>query len=261
MSLLSHTPQMAKIIQQLITALPIALSMAGALLLLAACTSEQGLTVESSAVPDNYANTVEATPVDFSGSWEIDYELTESPQEKIRWLYDVARAQIEQQQRALRSQRKEGGIVPARRNVSAINDLQSVIGLGTLAESISRSTILTIEQTDDLVIVKRDGDYALTCDLNLASISGNRLGKEYCRFNKAGQLVFVVALPEGLTVMNRLVMSADNKRISVATTLKSSKLTQEFTLNRVYMPFQPGKGMFECKYTLKDKKTCWLGTD
>mgnify|MGYP003958008959 CR=1 FL=1 len=33
--------------------------------------------------------------VDFSGSWELDYQLSDHPSEKIRYLYIQARAQAE----------------------------------------------------------------------------------------------------------------------------------------------------------------------
>jgi hypothetical protein len=199
----------------------------------------------------------ERLPVNLSGHWEIDYELTESPQDKIRWLYEVAKSQIEQKR--ISQERAQNQNRPVGQNIGAINDLKAVIGLGTLVDAISRSTILNIEQDSEGIIIKRNGDYALTCDFAESAIQTNNLGSEFCRFGPSGQLVVAVALPEGLFLINRLVISADGTRLNVATTLKSSKMSQEFTLNRVYMPFEPGKGLYECKYTLKDKKTCWLG--
>ncbi|MBL4680654.1 MAG: hypothetical protein JKY88_08025 [Pseudomonadales bacterium] len=194
--------------------------------------------------------------VNFSGHWEIDHELTESPRDKIRWLYEVAKSQIEQQQRR---QHQGGSIGPNLQNLSAINDLRAVVGLGTLAESISRANVLVIEQSDDAIVVKREGDYALSCDFTESEVRLHNLGNEYCHFGRNGQVVFLVALPEGLTVVNRMVLSADGRRLNVATTLISSDLDQQFTLNRVYMRFEAGRDMYDCKFTLKDKKTCWLG--
>ena len=58
------------------------------LLLVAGCaTDKTELTIEKSPLAD------------FSGSWELDHNLTESPRDKLRWLYDVTRSQLEQQQR------------------------------------------------------------------------------------------------------------------------------------------------------------------
>ncbi|MFT7688086.1 MAG: hypothetical protein ACI9FB_003446 [Candidatus Azotimanducaceae bacterium] len=198
-------------------------------------------------------------PVNFAGHWEIDHKLTESPSDKLRWLYEVARSQIEQ--RRISAERDQKQNRSPLGNVGAINDLQAVIGLGTLVDSISRSTVLEISQDDEGIVIKRNDDYALTCDFEGPEVMSNSLGSEFCRFDPSGQLIVAVGLPEGLFLVNRLVMSSDRTRLNVATTLKSKKMSQEFTLNRVYMPFEPGEGLYECKYTLKDKKTCWLGSE
>ena len=223
-------------------------------LLLSACSQT---VIKENPIKQN--SDFEKPPVNFGGHWEIDHELTESPRDKIRWLYEVARSQIEQQH--ISQERAQTQNRPIVQNMGAINDLQAVIGLGTLVDSISRSTILDIEQDAEGIIIKRNGDYALTCDFIESKMRTNNLGSEYCRIDRNGQLIVAVALPEGLFLVNRLVMSADGTRLNVATTLKSKKMSQEFTLNRVYMPFEPGEGLYECKFTLKDKKTCWLGSE
>jgi len=203
---------------------------------------------------------VQIRPDDFSGSWELDYKLTEDPRTQLRWLYEVARSQLEQQQLATRSQVRSGQIPVSAANNKAISDLQGVIKLGTLAEMITRSTVLTIEQSEDFIVVQRDGDFALTCEFaGGLEGSGNALGQEYCGVDRSGQLLFIVSLPNGLIVENRLVLSADRKRLNVATTVKTSRLPQTFTLKRVYMPFEPGNGGYDCEYTLAKKNTCWLG--
>ena len=196
---------------------------------------------------------------DFSGSWEIDYKLTENPQEQLRWLYEVARSQLEQQQLVTRNQIRNGRIPANVANSKAISDLQGVIRLGTLAEMISRSTVLTIQQSQDYIVIEREGDFALTCEFAGIQGSGTVLGKEFCGVDPSGQLVFVVALPDGLIVENRLLLSANRKRLNVSTTVKSSRLPQTFTLKRVYMRFEPGNGSYDCEYTLAKKNTCWLG--
>lgn len=219
------------------------------ILLLSSCASvEQTKMVE-----------VNLPTVDFSGHWEIDHDLTENPHDKLRWLYEVAKSQIEQQQRRQYQQHQGRSVGPNLQNVSAINDLQAVIGLGTLAETISRANVLIIDQSAEDIVVKREGDYALSCEFDQSEVLLNNLGNEYCRFDRNGQVIFLVALPEGLTVVNRMILSNDGQRLNVATTLRSSDMDQEFTLNRVYMRFEPSKDMYDCKFTLKNKRTCWLG--
>jgi hypothetical protein len=196
-------------------------------------------------------------PVDFSGSWELDYELSENPNDKLRYLYEITRSQIEQQMAARRDQVRNGGQPTGMASTAAINSLQGVIGLGRLAEKIAKSTVVTIEQSAEDIVVERGEDFALTCDFLAEYQTQSVLGKEYCGWQN-NQLIFQVALPEGLTVTHRLVMAENGKRLNVATTVSSSEIGQAFSLNRVFMPFEPGQGMYDCEYTLAKKRVCKL---
>ena len=42
--------------------------------------------------------------------------------------------------------------------------MQSVVGLGRLAEKIAQATVLTIAQEDDHIVINRNDDFALVCD-------------------------------------------------------------------------------------------------
>jgi len=210
-------------------------------------TKEQIITTETSS----------RAPVDFSGSWEIDYELSENPNDKLRYLYEITRSQMEQQMAARRDQVRNGGQPPVMASASAINALQGVIGLGRLTEKIAKSTVITIDQSSSDIVVERGDDFALTCEFMAEYQSMSVLGKEYCGWQN-NQLIFQVALPEGLTVTHRLVMSENGKRLNVATIVSSKEIGQAFSLNRVYMPFEPGQGMYDCEYTLAKKRVCKL---
>lgn len=197
--------------------------------------------------------------VDFSGNWELDYERSEHPNDKLRYLYEITRSQILQQQAMQRDSMKSGRVSPGAVNSAAINTLQGVIGLGQLAEQITRSNVLTIEQTLTNIAVQRDGDFTLTCDFLSETNIDNPLGHESCGW-QGDHLIFNVSLPEGLNVHHRLVLSGNGKRLNIATTVSSSQIRRPFTLNRVFMPFEPGQGLYDCEYTLAKKKTCRLGS-
>ena len=218
--------------------------------LLAGCASEK-IHPETTLIP------VEAPQrlADYSGHWELDYKLTENPHDKLQWLYEVARSQVDQ------NRRRDQNNQPSPQTVRAINDLNGVINLGRFTESMTRSTLLEIDHAADYVMVKRDGDYALTCDFMNLSQDASPLGEERCGYDRDGSLVFLVSLPEGLTVRNRLTMSNGGKRLNVATTFVTNELKQPFTLNKVYMPYVPGGGQFKCEYSLEKKKICWLGDE
>ena len=199
------------------------------------------------------------SPANFSGSWELDYKLTENSQEKLMYLYDLAMSQQQQQQAALRNDVKKGRVPNTPPNTRTVTNLQSAIALGMLAETMTRSVILNIEQTQDAIVVKREDDFSLTCDFTVADQTSTTLGEERCGFDDKGHLIYMVSLPDGLNVVHNLSKSADGTRLIVATTVSSERLPSGFTLHRVYMPFVPGKGGYQCEYTLEKKKTCWFG--
>lgn len=187
--------------------------------------------------------------VDFSGSWELDYQLSDHPSEKIRYLYIQARAQAE---RAAERAQSSGRYVDPR-----VFDVQSVIGLGRLTEKIAQATVLTITQKDDHILIKRNDDFALVCDFGEMGWKENTIGIEGCAWDE-DQLAFQIALPDGLSVFHQFSIAADRSRINVATTVRVSGVSSPFTLNRVYMPFQPGEGLFECTYTIANQTSCTL---
>lgn len=186
----------------------------------------------------------------FAGSWEVDYEHSESTEDKLAYLYEITRSHYKRQ--ISRNDQTVGAIQTARR------ELQGLINLGRLAEIITRPQVLTIEQSREEILVKRQGNFALTCDLQGPEATNSALGKKVCtRHND--QLIFRLELPGGLAVTHRLAMSLDGQRLNVATTVSSENIMQRFSVNRVYMPFEPGEGMYECEFTLAKKKTCHLG--
>jgi len=219
----------------------------GLALVLSGCASQKQTDLQSVGLAD------------FSGSWELDYELSENPNDKLRFLYEVTRSQIQQRLAVQRDQVRSGRIPSTPVSEATINALQGVVNLGRLAEIISRPTVLTIEQSLENIVVQREGEFALTCDFLENEQFQSLLGRESCGWQD-NQLIFEVSLPEGLLVQHRLVLSGNGKRLNVATTVGSTAINQLFTLNRVYMPFELGKGMYECEYSLAKKKTCRLGT-
>ena len=54
-----------------------------------------------------------------------------------------------------------------------------MIQLGSLADASSQSTVLTIDQTEEYIAIKRSGDYALTCDF-LAPVNTSAIGQDSC---------------------------------------------------------------------------------
>ena len=185
--------------------------------------------------------------IDFSGHWELDYQMSDFPSEKIRWEYTRIRAQVEKM-----IERSDRPINPAALNV------ESIVGLGRLTEKIAQATVLDVEQQDDYIVVNRNDDFALVCDFANAAPLVSAVGAESCEWDE-DQLVFNLTLPDGLRVSHRLSLAADRSRMNVATTVKVIGLPYPFTLNRVYQPFEPGEGMYQCEFTIATQTTCTLG--
>ncbi len=186
---------------------------------------------------------------DFSGHWELDYQLSDHPSEKIQRLYIQARSEARRQ--AERAQNTGRFVDPQ------IFNLQPIIGLGRLTEKIAQATVLDVTQAEDHVVIRRNDDYALICDFTNLGWKQSPVGTEGCTWDE-DQLVFQVALPEGLNVFHRLSIAADRSRLNVATTVTVDGVRYPFTLNRVYMPYEPGQGMYNCEFTIATQTTCTL---
>ena len=188
--------------------------------------------------------------IDFSGNWELDYQLSDHPNEKVRQVYIETRSRIEAQ---MRRQGNQAVIVD-----QSFFNLHSIIGLGQLAERIGQATVLDISQRDSHIVIQRNDDFSLICDFDDMQRKASMIGAEACAWDE-DQLIFRIALPDGLNVGHKLSIAADRSRLNIATTVWIEGVGYPFTLNRVYMPFEPGEGLYHCEYTIARQTTCSLG--
>ncbi len=188
--------------------------------------------------------------VDFTGSWELDYQRSDQPNEKIRWLYVQAKAKAARELQRARNDRHY-------RVDPRLGNTQAVIGLGRLAEKIAAATVFTIQQEQDHIVIKRNDDFALICDFNAREATENPFGKEDCSW-RGKQLSFLTVLPDGLVVQHLFSLLPGQRRLNVATTVRISGVSYPFTLNQTYVPFDPGEGMYDCEYTIANQTTCTL---
>ena len=188
--------------------------------------------------------------IDFSGNWELDYQLSDHPNEKIRQVYIETRSRIEAQ---MRRQGNQAVIVD-----QSFFNLHSIIGLGQLAERIGQATVLDIKQRDRHIVIQRNDDFSLICDFDDMQRKASMIGAEACAWDE-DQLIFRIVLPDGLNVGHKLSVAADRSRLNIATTVWIEGVGYPFTLNRVYMPFEPGEGLYHCEYTIARQTTCSLG--
>ena len=140
---------------------------------------------------------------------------------------------------------------------SSVSSLRAIFGLGQLAEKIGQATVLDISQRDGYIVIQRNDDFSLICDFNDMQPKPSLIGSEACEWN-GDQLIFLINLPEGLNVEHTLSIAPDRSRLNIATKVWISGLSYPFTLNRVYMPYQPGESLYHCDYTIARQTTCSL---
>ncbi len=210
------------------------------------------LTACSSSAPERSIRGP-SVPVDFSGAWELDYSQSDEIQSKLNALIRELRREAERRAQGQRDSRSG----PAVTLGPGVNSGESVIGLARLAEYITRSQLLDIEQSESRIRVKREENFALSCEFfsDEPLQTENTLGREICGWD-GHQLVFWVILPDGLRVNHRMSLGPDGQRLQIATTVISDQVSWPFSLDRVYNRYDPESGGIRCEQTLTRGRVC-----
>lgn len=190
-------------------------------------------------------------PSDFSGSWEMDHSRSDDVNQELKELFrKMSRsAQNQAPQRDSRSRSIDIGV--------SSGAVASTVALARLAESITRSQVLEIEQGENAIEVTRKDDFSLTCGFqeNISQLVETAFGAEWCGWDE-DRMIFHVSLPDGLTISHRMTIAPDRQKIHIATTVASTAAPAPFTLSRFYNRFEPLPSEFDCEYTLSKKKAC-----
>ncbi|MEM6937640.1 MAG: hypothetical protein AAF552_14365 [Pseudomonadota bacterium] len=181
-------------------------------------------------------------PVDFSGFWELNYQASDRVEENAELLRLIAIAKARRAQ-----SRYDRGPFPVLPSLELVR----------LADEISQTQVVEIEQDEYSIEVNRDDDFPLTCEFGGDSAFGlvDPLGNEVCGWDQH-QLVFGFALPDRLDIVQRLTLGPAGERLNVATTVRRRGSARSFTLNRVYTRFEPLPEEFDCRYTVAGTKSC-----
>lgn len=220
---------------------PIQLLLVLAVVLLAGCQANRVI-LEAENRPD----------IDFSGNWELDFQLSDDLNDKLELEYLLARRSAE-----LARNEPNRSIGGPRLNVGRVDrSLRSLIDLGRFTDMITRSNELDITHLDDRIIINRVDDYPLECRFHpgLARSDSEALGTELCGWDQH-QLIFLVVLDDGLRVRHRLTLSPESDHINIATTVTAGS-GSPFTLNRVFSRFEPLDDQSHCVETLARKRVC-----
>ena len=216
-------------------------------LCLASCSSEP---TKSTSVPNktDYA-------VDFSGFWELDYGQSDNIQVKLNGLVREVQKTNRSRAQGGAYQQTGGGVMIG--GPGATNSGASVIGLAQMADLVTQSQLMEVEQDDHHIKVKREEDFALSCEFFIGQYHTveTPLGKEICGWNRH-QMIFKMVLPEGLMVQHIMSLGPESQWLNIETTVTSDRVTAPFTVNRVYTRYEPSDDGYSCKMTISRGRVC-----
>ncbi|WP_439107427.1 hypothetical protein [Congregibacter sp.] len=206
------------------------------LLLIVACASEP---VQQEVASD---------PVDMSGNWELDYARSDNIQ-----------AQFNSMMRGLRAQAARNSNERSRNTVGTppTSSQERLLAMAQMAEMITESQLLEIEQSRIAIRVEREGNFSLSCDYGPdAPVQVDYgLGSERC-FWDGQQLVFQIRLPDGLDIVHRLSVAGSGDSLGIVTSLYNRGVSEPFSLRRVYRRYTPGSSGYRCTETLTRGRVC-----
>lgn len=182
-------------------------------------------------------------PIDLSGSWERDYSRSD----------DIQGALNSTLRRIYRPQ--PDGPYPA-----PTQNLDKLVALARFADQITQFDVMTISQDEHEIKIARKDDFTMLCEFydGYAKRTESEFGAEVCSWN-GKQLMSHLVLPDEFLVSNRYTLSSDGNSLHVATTVSSGATRVPFTINRVYMKFEPPESDFNCIETLSMKRVCSTG--
>jgi hypothetical protein len=203
--------------------------------------------------PERPEKTTLPTPVvrDFSGHWEMDYGRSDNVDQKLNSMYREWQRLLERQSRGDDRAASRAALLGA--------DFRRTVDAARLADMITGSQVLEIEQSDDDIEIRRENTFSLNCVFSRGApeLVIDELGDEVCGWD-AHQLVFRIRLPDGLDIQHRVSMSEDSQRLHIATRV-DSRSSAPFVLNRFYFRFDPLPEDYECEYTLSRGNVCQTG--
>ena len=198
------------------------------------------------------------TPIrmNFAGNWEKDFARSDDWQDELS-----RRMSIRQETAAL----QRSGIGLGQGPSISIGNLglnkprrrqANLFDLARLSEYINRSSTMEIFQNRYEVRIHRRGEAPLICSMETGpnEVFSSRHGTEICGWDRQ-QLVFEIALPDGLYIIHRLSISSDSERIRFMTSI-SRKNSVPFYLVRAFNKYHAPQDEYGCVHTVTRGRSC-----
>ena len=198
------------------------------------------------------------TPIrmNFSGNWEKDFARSDNWEDELS-----RRMQIRQESAAL--QRSGiglgGGPSVSLGNINLNRPRRSqanLLDLARLSEYINRNSTMEIFQNRNEIRVERRGEAPLICTMETGpnQTFSSEHGAEVCGWDR-NQLVFEMALPDGLYIIHRLSVSADSQILQMITSISSNQ-SVPFNLVQSYNKYQAPPSQYNCRQTITRGRVC-----
>jgi hypothetical protein len=188
--------------------------------------------------------------LDFSGSWEVDFSASDSVPRQIS-------ANLRQWQRDMERRAR----TPSRSGPLTLNlggrSPEAVLALADMAELITAPELLQILQDTSSVRVRRENSFALVCQLTREPpvVTNTPFGREACTWD-GRELLFRVALPEGLVIEHQLLLAENRNTLALTTEVSSSRVREPLRVRKVYRRYDPTAQGFRCTETLSKGRVC-----
>ena len=198
------------------------------------------------------------TPIrmNFAGNWEKDFTRSDDWQDELS-----RRMSLRQENAAL----QRSGIGLGQGPSISLGNLglnrpkrrqANLFDLARLSEYINRSSTMEIFQNRYEVRIHRRGEAPLICSMETgpSEVFSSRHGAEICGWDRQ-QLVFEIALPDGLYITHRLSISSDSERIRFMTSI-SSNGSVPFNLVQAFNKYQAPQDEYLCTQTVTRGRSC-----
>ena len=189
--------------------------------------------------------------VDLSGDWEKDYQRSDDFKTEIQnYVLKIQNHIKELEERRRRdSTYNIGNDIPQSR--------EALLGLAQFTEELTRMPVLHIVQDKTGVQIKRENDFALSCEFFGKQFTSrkNLYGTENCAWS-GGQLFIQINLDNGLRIAYQVTLAPDAKQLNITTTVASKEAAAPLTISNYYDRYTEPEGDYSCIHTLTKNDIC-----
>ena len=198
------------------------------------------------------------TPIrmNFSGNWEKDFARSDNWEDELNRRMNL-RQQNAAAQRAGIGLGGGPSVTLGNTNLNSPRRREAnLFVLARLSEYINRSSTMEIFQDRERVRIERRGEAPLICGMDTGPTQtfSNQHGAEICGWDRQ-QLVFEVAIPDGLYIIHRFSVASNSQTLRMITSI-SSNGSIPFNLVQSYNKYQAPPNEYNCIQTITRGRVC-----